>query len=243
MVRAVLAFAQFELELFFKTLTAFFFTYLMPCILYGGIVAANRGSATVTSGSLLPYFVGLMIVFVSLYTLATQVVINREGGFYKRLLVTKINPIGISISNALRGYVLVLIGWLLLVVEARVAFGAFPQFNMVQGLIALLFAGGAMFLVAIIPTCFVKRSSSMFAYSSVLSYALVFFSAPRPPLGPMERYAHYIDLVSPSYYALNVLRAGFGGNLFQADLLLSFAALVGFMAVSLLIIRRHFAWL
>jgi hypothetical protein len=244
MVRSVAAFAQFELELFFKTLIAVFFTYLMPCSIYGALVVSAKSDHAHVASLLLPYFVGLIMVFVSLYTLATQVVTNREAGFYKRLLITKLNPVGIATSNTIRGYVLVLIGLAVLLIEGTILAHAAPRFDVIQALIAIIVAGGALFFLAMIPACFVKRASSMFAVASIGSYALVFFSGARPPLGAAgDALAHDVDLISPTYYGLRVLRAGFSGTLFQPDVLSSVAVLVAFVVLSVLVIRRYFTWM
>jgi ABC-2 type transport system permease protein len=243
MFPAILAFARFEIELFFKTFIAVFFTFLAPCGIYASLVSVAPGDKQLTASLYLPVILGLIIIFVSLFTLAAQVVGYREMGFYKRILVTKINPVGIALSNAIRGYVVVLIGLALLMLQARFMFGAFPTFNVVQAAIAIFIAGGGLFLVCLIPACFVKRSRSMFTLATVLSYLLVLFSGAMPPLGEFGQYTRQIDPFSPSYHAVQVLQAGFSGTLLQADMVGSIVFLLGCVGVSLVVIRRFLSWM
>jgi hypothetical protein len=86
MISALMAFSRFELELFFKTFIAVLFTYVAPSMIFGFYVfsaPANKRAAAVAA--MYPLMLGVIIVFVSLYTLATQVVGYREMGFYKRI--------------------------------------------------------------------------------------------------------------------------------------------------------------
>lgn len=243
MLRAVLAFSRFEFELFFKTFIAVFFTFLAPCGIFGAAVASQKGDKLAAASSYLPVLLALIIVFVSLYTLAAQVVSYREMGFYKRILITRINSVGIALSNAIRGYVLVLIGFFLLSVQTRLMFGAFPSLDPVGAIVAIFFAGGALFLVGLVFACFVKNGTAMFTLASVFSYVLVFFSGAFPKTDKYTSWAAVVDQVSPSYHALRVLRAGFGGTLFQADMLWSVAFLVITMGLCLLVIRRYLSWM
>lgn len=240
MVHALLAFSRFEIELFFKTYIAVFFTFVAPCMIYAAAVGSQGQES---AGFYLPLMIGLIMVFVATFTLATQVVTYREGGFYKRILITRINPAGIALSNAIRGTVLVVIGLSLLLIEAVAMFGGLPDVNYLQGLIAIPIAAVGLFLFGLIPACFIKRSASMFALASVISYVLVFFSGARPDLGSWLDWAHYVDQISPSYHALRVLTFGFDGQLFTGPALLSVAASLIWAGISLLIIRRFLSWM
>jgi ABC-2 type transport system permease protein len=244
MISALMAFSRFELELFFKTYIAVAFTYVAPCMIFGFSVASvsadKRGAVLAT---MYPVVLGVIILFVSLYTLGTQVVGYREMGFYKRILVTRIRPVSIALSNAIRGFVLVFIGLVLLSAEGWLVFGVRPSYNILQSLIAIFFAGGGLFLLGLIPACFVKRSQSMFAVASIASYILVFFSGVLPDFGKWTSWMAYVDLGWPSYHALRLLRAGFAGALFQSTMLASFAYMVVLIAVCLLVVRRYLSWM
>ncbi|MEL6528315.1 MAG: hypothetical protein AAFQ27_00020 [Pseudomonadota bacterium] len=240
MVQSLLAFSRFELELFFKTFIAVFFTFLAPNMIYGSAIVSGGSEA---AAFYLPLMIGLIMVFVATFTLATQVVTYREAGFYKRILVTQISPVGIALSNAIRGFVLVVIGLSLLSALAVAMTGALPQVNYLQGLIAIPVAAGAVFLFGLIPACFVNRSASMFALASVLSYVLVFFSDARPDMGPWLDWAEYVDVFSPSYHALRVLVAGFEGTLFTPDALINVVGSLIWAGISLLVIRRFLSWM
>ena len=243
MTSALLAFSRFELELFFKTFIAVFFTYVAPAAIYATAIGSQAHDMQAAATNFLPVVVGLIIVFVSLFTLASQLVGYREMGFYKRILITRINPVGIALSNAIRGYVLALIGLIVLTLEARLAFGVVPQFSPLGAVAAIAFAGGTLFLLGVMISCFVKRSPTMFALASVFSYILVFFSGARPRVGHWLDWADYVDQVSPSYHALRVLQVGFSGHAPGPSFLWSVGCLVLWMAGCLLVIRRRLSWM
>ena len=243
MTSALLAFSRFELELFFKTFIAVFFTYVAPMAIYATAIGSQPGDMAGAAANFLPVVVGLIIVFLSLFTLASQLVGYREMGFYKRILITRINPIGIALSNAIRGYVLALIGLVVLTCEAWLVFGVPPHFNLLGALVSIGFAGGAMFLIGVMISCFVKRSPTMFALSSVFSYILVFFSGARPQVGHWLDWASYVDQVSPSYHSLRLLQVGFSGSAPGPAILWSVVCLVLWMVLSLAVIRRRLSWM
>lgn len=243
MISALMAFSGFELELFFKTFIAVLFTYVAPSMIFGFYVfsaPANKRAAAVAA--MYPLMLGVIIVFVSLYTLATQVVGYREMGFYKRILVTQIRPVSIAYSNAIRGFVLVFIGLAILSAEGWFLFGIKPAYSVLQSIIAIVFAGGGLFLLGLIPAIFVKRTQSMFAIASISSYILVFFSGAMPSYGKWFNWMVYVDPAWPSYHALRLLRAGFAGVLFQASMLVSIVYMIALVAVCLLVVRRYLSW-
>lgn len=243
MTSALLAFSRFELELFFKTFIAVFFTYVAPAAIYAAAIGSQPNDMAAAASAYLPLIVGLIIVFVSLFTLATQLVGYREMGFYKRILITRINPVGIALSNAIRGYVLAVIGLIVLTAEARLVFGVTPSFSPLGAIAAIGLAGGALFLLGVMISCFIKRGPTMFALASVFSYILVFFSGARPQIGHWLDWAAYVDQISPSYHALRVLQVGFSGQAAGPAILWSVACLMLWMAGSLLVIRRKLSWM
>lgn len=243
MIGPLLALSRLELELFFKTFIAVFFTFLAPSAMFGALVAGESGDPVGAASAALPLVLGLIIVFVSLFTLAAQVVTYREVGFYKRILITRINPVGIALSNAIRGYVLVAIGAVLLSLQALAMTGSLPRVDPLGGAIAVLLAGGAIFMIGMVVASFVKKGSSMFTFATVLSYVLVFFSGAMPKTGPYTSWTVAIDRVSPSYHALKVLVAGFEGRLFAAEMIPSMFLLLVCSGLCLLIVRRYLSWM
>jgi len=242
-VSALLAFSRFELELFFKTFIALIFTYVAPSMIFCFTVSsAAPDKRAAVAATMYPVVLGVIILFVSLYTLATQVVGYREMGFYKRLLVTQIRPVSIALSNAIRGFVLVFFGLIVLSAEGWFLFHVKPSYSLLQGTIAVLFAGGGLFLVGMIPACFVKRTQSMFAIASVASYILVFFSGVTPDYKWLN-WTAYVDPAWPSYHALRLLRAGFAGMLFQTSMLGSMAYMIVLIAVCLMLLNRYLSWM
>jgi ABC-2 type transport system permease protein len=243
-ITALMAFSRFELELFFKTYIAVAFTYIAPCMIFGFSVSSQPlDKRPAALAAMYPVILGVIILFVALYTLGTQVVGYREMGFYKRILITRIRPVSIALSNAIRGFVLVLIGLVILSAEGWLLFGIKPSYNILQSLIAILFAGGGIFLLGLIPACFVKRTQSMFAVASISSYILVFFSGVMPNYGNYFNWMAHVVKFWPSYHALRVLRAGFAGVLFQPSILGSMVYLIGLVAVCLLFLRRFLSWM
>lgn len=243
MTSALLAFSRFELELFFKTFIAVFFTYVAPSAIYATAIGSQPHDMAGAATAYLPIVVGLITVFVSMFTLASQLVGYREMGFYKRILITRINPVGIALSNAIRGYVLAIIGLVVLTLEARLITGDFPSYNPLGAVAAMALAGGTLFLLGVTISCFIKRSPTMFALSSVFSYILVFFSGARPRVGHYLDWAGYVDQVSPSYHALRVLQVGFSGHAAGPAILWSVACLMLWIAGCVLVIRRKLSWM
>lgn len=244
MISALMAFSRFELELFFKTYIAVIFTYVAPSMIFGFTVSsqpADKRAATLAM--MYPVVLGVIILFVALYTLGTQVVGYREMGFYKRILITRIRPVSIALSNAIRGFVLVLIGLVILSIEGWLLFGIRPSYNILQSLIAIFFAGGGIFLLGLIPACIVKRTQNMFAVASVSSYILVFFSGVMPNYGNWFNWMAYVVPAWPSYHALRLLRAGFAGDLFHVSMLASIVYMMALIAACLLFLRRYLSWM
>lgn len=241
MGRAVAAFAVFELALFFRAFIAVLFTFVMPCGIFG-ISVLSADNPVAMASKLIPALIGLNMVFVGLFTLAVQVVLYRETGFYKRLLVTQIDTTAIAVSNAVRGYAVVLLGLVLLLVEATVLTGTLPDVNLFTGLVTVLIVGAGLFLLAMIPACFVKSSSTMFTWATVLSYVIVFFSGSIPPIGGIGPIVNAISVLMPGYHGLILLRAGFAGDLLRPDLLVSALYMLGCVVLGLFIVRRHLSW-
>lgn len=243
MLRALIAFARFELELFFTAFIAVFFTYVAPSAIFISIMAAGKGDPAHVAAEAFPLIIGLIIVFVSFYTLASQVVTYREAGFYKRILVTRINPVGIALSNAIRGYAVILIGCVILLAESLIIFRVIPDINFFEAGLAIIISGAGLFLMALVPACFVKRPASMFTLSSFLSYVFMFTAGVRPDLGRFSATVDTVDRFSPSFYAFRILGAGFRGTLFTLPVLWAVLVILGCIAASLYIIRRNLSWM
>lgn len=241
MLKALFELSRFNLELFFKTYVAVLFTYLMPSALFIAIIKGSHDRPTMAK-LITPLFLGMIVAFVSFYTLGTQAVGYREMGFYKRLLVTRVGSIAISISNALLGFVLILLGWLLLTLEGLLIFGVRPAFSVLPACAAILIAGTGMFMLGLIPAIFVKKSQSMFAIASVGTYTAVLFSGVTPTAGKWTGWLHYVDMVSPSFHALRILQAGFSGALFTVPAGRSIVFMIAFIFGCLVVFRRYLSW-
>ncbi|MBV7260299.1 ABC transporter permease [Erythrobacter crassostreae] len=239
--RALIAFSLFELSLFFKAFLAVLFTFVMPCVILAVVVSSSEDPVAMAT-ELVPVLVGLIIVFVAVFTLAVQLVIYTETGFYKRLLVTYIDSTAIALSNAIRGYSVVLIGLTLILAECLILTGVFPDINIFWGLVAILIGGGGFFLLAIIPACFVKSANTMFTMSTVLSYVIIFFSGTMPPFGGIGIAVNVISQFMPGYHLLGVLRAGFEGDLLTTSAMISTAYMLGCAALGIFVVRRNLSW-
>lgn len=244
-MKAYLAYTQFETKLFFREFIAVFFTLIVPAFICLIVVARMESSVEVITAfqEYMPEIVATLAVIVSMFVLTGNLVVNRELGFFKRILATPVSANLIAASTATRGLIVVSVATVEILLVCLLFTGQVPAFDPLGFSLALIISGGTLFIVGFCIAAFVHRAQTMFVVANIGAQILIFTS----PFG-MEwlnapEAIRPVQLLNPVTHAVNLLSLGWEGNLLSLASFPPLLALLGFAAIGLFIARRTFSWM
>lgn len=244
-MKAYLAYTQFETKLFFREFIAVFFTLIVPAFICLVVVARMRSSAEIISAfqEYMPEIVATLAVIVSMFVLTGNLVVNRELGFFKRILATPVSSNLIAASTATRGLIVVAVATIEILLVCLLFTGQVPAFDPLGFAIAVMVSGGTLFTVGFCIAAFVRRAQTMFVVANIGAQVLIFTS----PFGldwlSAPAAIRPVQMLNPVTHAVNLLSLGWDGELFSLASLMPLAALLCFAAIGLVIARRAFSWM
>ncbi len=244
-MRAYLAFTAFETKLFFREFVAVFFTLVVPGTI-AIVVSLRQPDAAAVVGIYqrhMPEIVAVLATLVAMYVLAGNLVVDRELGFFKRILATPVGPGTIAASAVTRGLIVVTLATLEILAVSFALGGGIPRFDLIGFAIAMLIGCTTLFLIGFALASMISRPPTMFVVANISTqllvlatpFGLAFIGAPQR-LQPLA-------LANPLTQAIMLLSLGWEGRLFALPSLAPLGALVGFCLISLLIVRRNFTWI
>lgn len=244
MIRAYAAFSWFETKLFFREFTAIFFTLVVPAVISISVVARRESDAEVVEifQGYMPEIAAVLATIVAMFVLAGNLVLNRERGFYKRILAAPVGPDMVAASTVTRGLIVVFVAVTEMLLIC-LAFGkALPSFNVPGFVLATMLSCGALFVLGFTLASFVPRSSTMFVVSNIAAQILVFTSELGLNFIDAPAEVRPIANLNPLTHAVRLMSHGWDGTLFSGGGLVSAAVLVAITMVGMLIVRKIFTW-
>lgn len=236
-----------EAKLFLREPEAAFFTLAFPLVMlfiFGGIYGneptpffGGRGSVDVS----VPAYIAMIIGTTGLLSIAISVATYREKGILRRYRATPLRPTAILAAQVMVNFVMTLLGALLLVIAARLAYGLRFEGNALSilgafTLSALSFFSVGFLLAGLAPTARVANVLGM-----VLFYPNLFLSGATLPKQMFPKIMHLVSRALPLTYVVDLLQGlWFGGA--WGEHLTEVAVLLGMLMVGVVVSAKTFRW-
>jgi ABC-2 type transport system permease protein len=236
-----------EAKLFVREPEAAFFTLAFPLMLlfiFGSIYGneptsffGGRGSIDVS----VPAYIAMIISTMGLMSIPIAVANYRERGVLRRYRATPLHPAAILIAQVVVGFIMTLLGALLLIIAARLVYGLRFEGNALNVLAAFTLSVFSFFSVGFLvaslaPTARVANITGMVIYFPNLFLSGATF--------PKEMFPQAVDQISrilPLRYVVELLQGLWFGEAWSGHLL-EVGVLAGMLVVGVATSARAFRW-
>jgi len=217
----------------------------LPAILlavFGFIGQANPGNVGSTGLTIIevwtPTILVLSFIFISV-SLPTTLVRDREIGWLRRVSTTPLHPSRLLAAQLIIDLILAAAAVLIVILEAKLAFGASLHVQILPFAVSLLLAIVELFALGLVLVALVPTQAVAQPVAGVVTFGLMFLSGlwvnPAQVGDPLQTIMYY----SPSGAATRaVLDSAFNGGPSYAGLLTMavYTVIFGFIAI------RYFRW-
>lgn len=236
-----------EAKLFVREPEAAFFTLafpLMPLFIFGSIYGnkptpffGGRGSIDVS----VPAYIAMIIGTMGLMSIPIGVANYRERGVLRRYRATPLHPAAILTAQVVVGFMMTLLGALLLIIAARLVYGLRFEGNALNVSVAftlsvLSFFSIGFLVASVAPTARVANITGMVIYFPNLFLSGATF--------PKEMFPQSVDRISrilPLRYVVELLQGLWFGEAWSRHLL-EVVVLAGLLVVGVAVSARAFRW-
>jgi ABC-2 type transport system permease protein len=241
---ALATLTRVETLLLLREPAAVLFTLALPLVLLllNGSVANERtprfGGAGTTDVLLAGYLVYVMATS-AIIGLAETLADYRDRGILRRLRLTPLRPWQILTSHALTHLTMSVLGVILLVVVAAVAFGLHVPASIGAVLLGMLAAAASMISVGFALGSLLPSVRTTQAVAGAIYFPAIFVSGALFPREMLPGFAQHIGNVLPMTYAVRAIRVAWTiGTVDWPGL----GILTGATAVLVLVAVRMFRW-
>ena len=214
---ALRAYVGFDFRLAFRDRIFLLMTLGIPALMYGffGLLygRSTYGDQAVSYyDEYTPSFIGLVLLNVALMNVAPVLVIYKEQGLFRRLLVTPLDMGAVWLSAISRGFSIFLVGLFEMLVVGWIMFHTLPTASMVELLLALMICAYALFSLGFLVGSLVRTANAAFSAGSLLFQPMLLLSGASIPLSQFPDIVQKIALLVPMTHAVNLLRLAWRGE-------------------------------
>ena len=244
---ALRAYFGFDFCLAFRDRLVLVMTLAIPAVMYGffGLMygQATYGAQAVSYyDEYTPSFIGLVMLNVALMNVAPILVIYKEQGLFRRLLVTPLDMSAVWLSAISRAFVIFMVGYLEIVLIGWLMFNSLPTAPVLQLLSGLVVSTYALFSLGFLVGSLVKHANAAFTAGSLLFQPMLLLSGASIPLNQFPDVVQKIAQVIPMTHVVEVLRLSWRGEYFSPAGLTPTLVLLAMGSICALIARRTFRW-
>ncbi|MFG6458831.1 ABC transporter permease [Roseateles sp. BYS96W] len=247
MITALRAYVGFDFRLAFRDRMVLLMTLAVPAVMYGffglmygeGVYGAQAVSYY---DEYTPSFIGLVMLNVALMNVAPVLVIYKEQGLFRRLLVTPLDMGAIWFSAVSRAFSIFLVGLVEMLIVGWLMFHRLPTTSALELLAALTVSAYALFSLGFLIGAVARNANASFSAGGLLFQPMLLLSGASIPLAQFPEIVQKISLLVPMTHVVEALRLGWRGEFFTPAGLTPTLALLAFGTVFALIARRCFHW-
>jgi len=236
-----------EFKLFLREPEAAFFTFLFPILmlLVFGSIYGNKPSPFFSGyGSVdasVPAYISMIISTTGILSISITVAMYREKGILKRYRVTPLSSSSVMISQILVGFVMTLIGTIILILAAKIIYGLRFGGNAFYVTLAFILCSGSFFALGFLLAGIAPTARSANIIGMAVFFPNLFLSGATFPkqIFPetLDRISHFI----PLRYVVELMQGMWFGHSWGShtfDILILF----GILIISVIISAFTFRW-
>lgn len=182
--------------------------YLFFGLMFGN-ASYNSGSGTGSAdfyNEYTPSFTGLILLNVALMNVAPVLVIYKELGFFRRLMVTPLDMSSIWISAILRSFVIFLIGYLEMMILGWLMFDRVPDANLIGLFASITVSAFALFSMGFMIGSLLKSANAAFNAGILIFQPMLLLSGASFPMEMFPNWLRYLTEMIPMTHVVRVMR-------------------------------------
>lgn len=175
------------IKLYLREPVAFFFTIIfapLMLLLFGSVYGnepnplfSGRGTVDV----MVPAYIGIIIVTVSLLSIPTNTASARESGVLRRFQAAPLHPLAYMTSELISNLVVTVLGVLFLILIGRLVYNARFNGNILSVSAAFLLGIFAFFFLGYLIAALAPTARTAEAVGMILGFPMIFFSGASVP--------------------------------------------------------------
>jgi ABC-2 type transport system permease protein len=239
------AFFILDMKVTFREKISLAMLLLMPAVFYL-FFASFYSSPTEGAAGLKFYnsytvsFISVILLSIALMNLGPVIVMSKEGGFYRRLMVTPLNMSEIWLSSILRALIIFAIGYIEMIALGYLMFGELPQASFIQLLLPALVSAFALLSLGFLIGALFSASVAAFNAGMIIFQPMLLLSGAGLPLEMFPAWAQTVSYVIPFTYVVEIMRLGWADNFFSQQAVVPCLVLVAMGSVCAVISAKTF---
>ena len=244
---AARAYLGFDFRLIFRDRLFLVFTLGIPALMYGffGLMygQSTYGEQAVSYyDEYTPSFIGLIMLNIALMNVGPVLVIFKEMGLFRRLLVTPLDMSAVWFAAVSRAFVLFGIGFIEMLLVGWFMFQRLPQAPALELLSAIVISAFALFSMGFLIGALFRTANAAFQAGAFLFQPMLLLSGASIPLEQLPAVVQKLALLIPMTHVVEALRLGWRGEFFSQAGLVPTLVLLSIGIGCALIARRAFRW-
>ncbi len=245
-MESLLKLTYVDIKLYLRNFIASFFTLVFPVLmlLLFGVIYGNQPTAVFDGYGSMDYSVpgyiaALVIGTTAFMSLPMDLSIQRELGVLRRLRATPLRIGRVLGSKLITNLAVSLLGMALLVLTGVLAFHVTLPATWPGVLLGILLSSLSLYAVGFAIASLVRRANAVRAVSFIVFYPMMFLSGGTFPSQFLPQAVNDFAKALPLTYSVNLLHDLWLGKGWDLTAVL---ALLGFMALGVLVSVRFFKW-
>lgn len=234
-------------RLFLREPMVLFFAFLFPAFMYtvfGFMFESQTYGVNARSyyDEYTASFIAVMLLNVALFNIGPGLVIYKERGFFRRLMLTPLPMSAVLSVTIARSFLIFLIGLVEMVLIGWFMFNRIPPDNGIQIITALIISAFALFTFGFMLGSFFKTSAGAFGNAILMFQIMLMLSGAAMPLETFPDIVQSATQFIPMTHVVTLLREAWNGYLFEESTIPTIFIVISFGVVSSLIAIRTFKW-
>ncbi len=244
---ATRAYIRFDFGVIVREKVMIFFILALPAFMYAffGLLFGNASYGTGNQSFYDEYtasFTGLVLLNVALMNIGPVLVIYKELGFFRRLLVTPLPMAAIGVSTILRSFIIFFIGYAEMLVIGYFMFGRVPQTPVLELAVCLLLCSFCLFSMGFLMSAVFRSANSAFNAGIFIFQPMLLLSGASFPMETFPRWLQQASQVLPMTHVVHALRLTWRDEFFTARGLIPAAVMIGYGLIFAVTAQRLFRW-
>lgn len=233
MLRAHTAYLLLDLKVAFREKLAVMLIVALPAAMYlfFGMMfgEARYGAHSATYyDEYTPSFAALVLLNIALMNIGPTLVIYKELGLFRRLLVTPLDMSAIGIATVVRATLIYLIGYVSMILVGWLLFGRLPSGSILQGILALVICCFGMFSMGYLLGAIFRSTATAFSAAIFIFQPMLLLSGASIPLDQLPVWVGHVSQLIPMTHVVELQRLAWRNELFTTQALGGTLFLVAF---------------
>ena len=185
-------------------------------------------------------FAAVILLSAALLNLGPMIVISKDMGFYRRLMVTPLKMSEVWLASICRILVIATVGYVEVLAVGYVLFDMLPQASLLQLAVPALVSAFMLLSMGFLLGALFNKPQTAFNAGMVIFQPMLLLSGAGFPREMFPDWASDVAVCIPFTHAIDIMRMGWAGSYFTSGAVVPTAALLASGAVCALMATYTF---